>query len=227
MSLISSYYDPKAADWITASPDAHRGAIGGLWEELGALQRDFLLAQGLQAADRLLDLGCGSLRAGVKLVPVLAPGGYYGLDLLQALLDAGYDREIVPAGLAGRLPRANLLADDEFDARAFGVTFDVVLAQSLFTHLPPDHLVRALERLEPVTARGARLFATFFIAPDDHFGGPVQHQPGGIVSHPDRDPFHTTPDRLAAATAGRAWRFEWVKDWTHPRNQKMALFVRL
>lgn len=227
MSLISSYYDPKAADWITASPDAHRGAIGGLWEELGALQRDFLLGQGLKPTDRLLDLGCGSLRAGVKLVPLLEPAHYYGLDLLQALLDAGYDREIVPAGLSDRLPRTNLLANDDFDARAFGVTFDVVLAQSLFTHLPGAHLIRALERLEPVTGPGARLFATFFIAPDDSLDGPVRHEPGGIVSHPDRDPFHTTPDRLAAATAGRMWRFEWVKDWTHPRNQKMALFVRL
>jgi SAM-dependent methyltransferase len=227
MSLISSYYDPKAADWIAASPDAHRGAIGGLWDELGALQRDFLLAEGLRTSDRLLDLGCGSLRAGVKLVPVLDPGRYYGLDLLQALLDAGYEREIVPGGLADRLPRANLLADDDFDARAFGVTFDVVLAQSLFTHLPHALLIRALEQLEPVTAPGARLFATFFIAPEAGFNEPVRHEPGGVVSQPDRDPFHTTPDRLAAATAGRAWRFEWVKDWTHPRNQKMALFVRL
>ena len=227
MTLISSYYDPKAADWIAATPDAHRGAIGGLWEELGALQRDFLLAQGLRSTDRLLDLGCGSLRAGVKLVPVLEPGRYYGLDLLQALLDAGYEREIAPAGLAGRLPRANLLANDDFDARAFGVTFDVVLAQSLFTHLPPPFLARALDRLEPVTAPGARLFATFFIAADGAFEGDVQHQPGGIISHPDRDPFHVTPDMLSRAAAGRSWRFEWVKDWTHPRNQKMALFVRL
>lgn len=225
--LISIYYAPQIAEQIAREPQAHRETIGGMWDEIGALQRDFLLAQGLRASGRLLDLGCGSFRAGVKLVPVLEPGRYYGLDLVQALLDAGYAREIEPAGLATRLPRANLLANDDFDARAFGVTFDVVLAQSLFTHLPASFLSRALVQLESVTAPGARLFATFFVVEDGAFAGDVLHTPGGVVTHPDEDPFHTTAHMLAQATEGQAWRLEWVRDWTHPRNQKMALFTRL
>ena len=101
----------------------HRDVVGGLWDELGALQFDFLRAQGLEPPDRLLDVGCGALRAGVKLVPYLEPGGYYGIDLRQELLDAGYEREIAPLGLEDRLPRENLAANGAFDATGFGVTF--------------------------------------------------------------------------------------------------------
>ena len=60
--------------------DAHREQVGGLWDEVGALQIDFLRAQGLRPPDTLLDVGCGCLRGGVHLVGYLEPGRYYGID---------------------------------------------------------------------------------------------------------------------------------------------------
>ena len=48
--------------------DAHREQVGGLWDEIGALQIDFLRAQGLRPGDTLLDVGCGCLRGGVHFV---------------------------------------------------------------------------------------------------------------------------------------------------------------
>jgi hypothetical protein len=52
----------------------HRGFIGGLWDELGRLQVDFPVSEGLEPAHVLLDIGCGSLRGGVHLIPYLEPG---------------------------------------------------------------------------------------------------------------------------------------------------------
>lgn len=76
----------------------HREMIGGMWEELGRLQHDFLIAQGLRPHHRLIDIGCGSLRAGVPLARYLEPAHYYGIDISPELLRAGLEREIAPAG---------------------------------------------------------------------------------------------------------------------------------
>jgi hypothetical protein len=49
------------------SPDSihdhgHRESVGGLWDEIGCPQLDFLVEQGLRPHDVLLDVACGSLR---------------------------------------------------------------------------------------------------------------------------------------------------------------------
>lgn len=200
----------------------HRGAIGGLWDEIGTLQFDFLVASGLQRRHRFLDLGCGSLRAGVKLIPYLDPGCYYGIDISPSLLGAGYEQEIKPLGLVDRLPRANLHATPDFDASPFGVEFDFGIAQSLFTHLPLDAFRQCLTSVGPLFREGGELFATFFEAPDE--AASFRH-PAGKTSYSDRDPFHVSPERLAAATPAM-WRMQWIGDWGHPRDQQMARFVR-
>jgi hypothetical protein len=42
----------------------HRELIGGMWETIGRLQFDFMVAQGLIPSSTLLDIGCGALRGG-------------------------------------------------------------------------------------------------------------------------------------------------------------------
>jgi cyclopropane fatty-acyl-phospholipid synthase-like methyltransferase len=42
--------------------------IGGLGELMGDHQLQFLVDQGLKPEHRLLDIGCGSLRLGVKAI---------------------------------------------------------------------------------------------------------------------------------------------------------------
>ena len=59
---------------------AHRELVGGLWEELGVLQFEFLVKRGLKPHHRLLDVGCGALRGGVHFVRYLDPGCYHGID---------------------------------------------------------------------------------------------------------------------------------------------------
>lgn len=200
----------------------HRNAIGGLWDAIGTLQFDLLVANGLGRSDRFLDLGCGSLRAGVKLVPFLDPSLYYGIDISPSLLDAGYEREIKPLGLEERLPRAHLHATPEFDVSRFGVTFDFGIAQSLFTHLPLPEFQRCMTNVGPHFRQGGTLFATFFEAPDTALS---YGHPAGKTTYADRDPFHVSPERLAASTPSM-WDMEWIGDWAHPRDQKLARFVR-
>src|SRR5260370_20885197 len=107
---ISRYYD-KAALEAQVQAGRHREAVGGLWDEIGQLQIDFLVSQGLMPHHRLLDIGCGSLRGGAKLVRYLDPGHYAGVDLHENLINAGYEIELAKAGLRPTLPTANLTAD--------------------------------------------------------------------------------------------------------------------
>ncbi|MBB3996845.1 class I SAM-dependent methyltransferase [Aureimonas pseudogalii] len=212
-----------------AAPDGHRNIIGGLWDEMGSLQRDYLVDQGLRPNDRLIDIGCGSLRAGVALVPYLDPGHYYGVDYLGALLEEGYEKEIRPLGLVNRLPRENLAEERAFLLPFDGVVFDVALAQSVFTHLPINHLRLCLTRLRPCMKAGGRFFCTFFMAEDevDASAGIRQPPHGEVETFSFCDPFHVWERDIRFAMEGLAWRLDGIRDWNHPRGQQMAHFVAI
>ncbi len=143
--MLSSYYD-KSAVAAGASQGAHRDIIGGLWNEIGDLQLEFLRSNGMTKDSQLLDIGCGSLRLGVRATDFLNSGHYWGTDLNESLLDAGYDKEIVPAGLADKLPRENLVRDGDFNFPGIPHRIDFAIAQSLFTHLPINRLRLCLSK---------------------------------------------------------------------------------
>lgn len=63
------------------SDGEHRAVVGGAWEQIGQLQLEILKAVGMKPSHRLLDIGCGSLRLGVRAVDYLDPEHYWGTDL--------------------------------------------------------------------------------------------------------------------------------------------------
>jgi SAM-dependent methyltransferase len=225
--MFSGYYD-KTAIKRAVRRGGHRQIVGGLWDQVGQLQRDFIVAAGLSADDRLLDVGCGSLRAGVKLVEYLNDGNYYGTDINRPLIDAGY-AEIANSGLEAKLPRSNLIEDGEFDFTwARDLSFRFVLAQSLFTHLPLKHLRLCLERLPPIVPPGGRLFATIFEVPEDHpNGAEFKHSPGGVISKSASDPYHYRFSDVRLCCQGLPWTATYIGEWGHPRDQKMIRFDRV
>src|SRR5216684_3760408 len=58
----------------------YREYVGGHWDHMGRLQISYLMEHGLQPHHYLLDVACGSLRAGRYFILYLQPGHYYGLD---------------------------------------------------------------------------------------------------------------------------------------------------
>lgn len=200
----------------------HREFVGGLWEEIGALQLDFMTQQGLRPEHLLLDVGCGALRGGIHFARYLDEGHYHGCDINESLLEAG-KRELAEADLLHKRP--NLLQVDNFELGRFGSRFDYVMAQSLFTHLPMNHIVRCLVEVRQVLAPGGVFYATFFQAPSPAFLEPITHSPGGAVTYYDADLFHYSFEefqwmaRLAKLTATL------VGAWNHPRDQRMLAFA--
>ncbi len=203
----------------------HRHAVGGLWEEMGRLQLAFLKEQGVMPQTRVLDIGCGCLRAGVHLVDYLEAGHYAGTDISQSLLDAGYDVELAEKGLQAKLPRHHLMVDGAFHFQGLPFSPEVALAQSLFTHLPLNYLRLCLYRLRSRMAAAGRFYATFFITQDiDRWVEPLNHSPGDIVTYPDKDPYHYLARDIELAGKDTGWDAQIIGDWNHPRAQHMVCF---
>ncbi len=221
----NTYYDTAAVEDMVAA-GSHRAAVGGLWDEIGQLQLDFLVLRGLLPEHKVLDVGCGSLRLGVKLVRYLNAENYFGTDLNASLLEAGYNVELRSEGLQHKLPREHLVAGGEFDFSWSPVAFDVVIAQSVFTHLPLNFLRVCLERLHGVVVPGANFFATIFEVPDDHPTHlPFEHR-GGVTTYGAADPYHYRFVDMEFCCRNLPWTAIRVGDWDHPRGQHMVAFVR-
>jgi SAM-dependent methyltransferase len=200
----------------------HRTRVGGQWDAVGELQLEFMIGQGLRPEHRLLDVGCGALRAGVRFVDYLQPGGYYGIDINQSLLDAGLDRELSDQ-LRAMLPREHLRATDRFDCH-FGVQFDFAIATSLFTHISLNQIRLCLYRVAKVMPPDARLFASYFEAPRFH---PLDESLADGRLWTERDAFFYYRQDLRFAAQGTPWKLRFMGAWGHPRNQRMVEFRRV
>lgn len=221
-------YQNTAAIESAVNDGAHRTVVGGMWDGIGRLQFDLLRRFGLAPGERLLDIGCGCFRGGNHFIAYLEPGHYYGTDINAALIEAGVRDELEPAGLAARVPAANLLVDDGFRFERLQARFDRALAFSVFTHMPLNSVRVCLEKLAPVMAIGGTFHATFFELPDGTASyEEVRQPPGEIVTHGDRDPYHYRLADFEQAASGLPWRVEHVGDVDHPRGQKLINFVRV
>jgi len=199
----------------------HRDLVGGLWEELGALQFSFLRRRGLQPQNRLLDLGCGALRGGVRFIRYLDAGHYYGIDINASLIEAG-KRELEEERLGDKNP--HLLVNDKFEVGRFATAFDCAIAVSVFTHLPVNHIVRCLTEVGRALKPEALFFASYFEAPGEAFLAPLTHTPGNIVTYYDADPYHYSFEEIRWMAKLARLEVERIGEWGHPRDQRMLAF---
>lgn len=226
--MPSPYYESDLKDKVIAG--GHRQLIGGLWDKMGRMQIDFLRDQGLQPHHVMMDIGCGALRLGSLAVDYLDPSHYYGVDISEDLLDAGYNKELTDRQRE-RLPRSHLHATDSFDfSYLHDQKIDRAMAQSVFTHLPMNHIRHCLIRLAPVMKPDGVFYATFSLCPDHHNVTEKLVHPSGedvtveVVTYDIRDPYHYTLEDLEYCAKDTPWKFQYLGDWGHPRNLKMAAF---
>jgi SAM-dependent methyltransferase len=202
---------------------AHREFVGGMWDEIGALQFEFLQEQGLTPEHRMVDIGCGCLRGGVHFVPYLQKGHYCGIDLNASLIEAG--RKELLKNPANKDKEPDLRVTDRFDLAQFGVKFDYALAVSVFTHLYTNHIGRCLVEVKNALAPGGKFFATFFAAPRPMHLEAISHMPGQIITQFDRDPFHYSFIEMETLARFAGLSVKLVIDWRHPRDQRMLCFM--
>lgn len=130
---------------LFATKAERRHALVGpahLWRMKRAFQFEFLQRMGLERGQRLLDLGCGTLRGGLPLIEFLEPGHYTGVDVRADVL-AEARAELEEAGLAHRKPM--LVHATDLSMLELGERFDVVWAFSVLIHMDDATLARALD----------------------------------------------------------------------------------
>ncbi|WP_354004048.1 class I SAM-dependent methyltransferase [Pseudotabrizicola algicola] len=208
--LVPGFYDTALAR------GRHRDIVGGRWDETGRVQMQILRDAGMEPHHHLLDIGAGSLRLGCKAVPYLDRGHYWATDASRALMLRGRAVELPDPE---RLPPEHLIEDSSFELPGLPETMDFAIAFGVFTHLPFDTLAGALDRMGPRLPRLKRLFFTVFLSPDPA-AGPLR-QPDGVVTHPDRPPYHFDPDAVLACCARTGWQAE-LQTALLPRGQALV-----
>jgi SAM-dependent methyltransferase len=101
------------------------------------------------------------LRGGRRLIDYLDAGRYTGIDISRKALD--YAAELVRS--SGLLAKRPTLLLNEVKELTFvelgGARFDVLLAQSVFTHLRADNLRTCFAHLEQVLKPDSTFFFTY------------------------------------------------------------------
>jgi hypothetical protein len=195
----------------------HRPFVGGdgtYWDTIGDLQFRFLLDRGLVPSDTLVDVGCGSLRGGVRFIRYLDPGHYLGIDKHIDLIIYGVARELGIDAFADKQPR--FVVSDAFEFHKFGETPTFGIAQSLFTHLAAHDVDLCLSNLRAVASPSCRLFATFFEV-DEPIANPAASDSHGYFGY--------TRKQMEAFGARTGWQPRYIGAWNHPRGQNIIEYA--
>lgn len=127
---------------------------------LGENQLNFLIDNGLQPHDKLIDIGCGILVGGEYFMTYLNCGNYTGIDISNELIEEGV-RRIDDDVIENKKPTLKQNTDLKFND--INRTHNYAVANSVFTHLPKDHIDECLSNVGKVLE--GKLFVTFFNKP--------------------------------------------------------------
>jgi SAM-dependent methyltransferase len=193
----------------------HARAFVGPPEEydlMGATQFRLACTLGLRSSHRLLDFGCGSLRAGRLFLPYLDAGCYFGIEPNKWLIDEAV-QEI------GRdlfeLRRPTFDHNSAFEI-PFAERFDFVVAQSICSHTGPDLTRHLLPNLRAALNHDGLLLMTFVEGATDNvlegwvYPGCYTYRPATIITY----------FREAGLIAVRL-------PWYHPRQTWYAAALRI
>ena len=100
---------------------------------------------GLKPTDKLLDIGCGSLRIGRQLIPFLDSKRYYGVEPEEKWVKDGLKHEFSADMIDLKFPEFYYGSD--FDFKTFNISFDVAIAMQVFIHCGADQLRQCLNNL--------------------------------------------------------------------------------
>ncbi|HTT97980.1 MAG TPA: class I SAM-dependent methyltransferase [Rhizomicrobium sp.] len=170
---------PSIDDVARRIAEATGGFTGGRIDQFGEVGQKTLAAlkqAGLRKEHHLLDVGCGTLRLGYWLIRFLAPERYCGLEPKAHYIKAGLDYAIGPELAAQKRPRFD--RNEQFDFSVFGVTFDFVVARSIFSHASPEMVCRALESFRENSSENGVMLASYRPLQKQHAGKRVFDEQG-------------------------------------------------
>lgn len=226
------------AKWLFARDAAiARQLEGGDSWEVGDLQYKYLLKEGLKQEHYLLDIPCGSFRAGQYFIKYLNAGHYHGIDGKTENIQNGIKYVLAPQKLLAKQPKLQVLKLDENPKNFFNLTntfFHYIWVHALFDHIIHKVIKQTLIDLSCITLPGGRIYATIFLNPH----GPNFLEPlirprngslrGAIVTFPDREYWHHTLDFFEEIIAEipELKLDACLCDYAHPLGLRMLRFIK-
>lgn len=181
---------------------SREGAVGShtheSWLRIGQLQFDYATSHGLKPDARMLEIGCGDLRAGRLFIAYLDPGNYYGIDISPDILLAAQDT-VAEHGLSAKLPHLTVVRNLRLHFLP-DATFDFVHAHSVFSHSPIEVVDECLAHVGRIMAP-----AGFFDFTFDKTEG-TEHQ---VL----REDFYYQTDTLVELAAKHGLEATYLDDW--------------
>ncbi|TDD80888.1 class I SAM-dependent methyltransferase [Actinomadura darangshiensis] len=168
------------------------------WLALGRMQFDYLLKHGLKPDDRILEIGCGNLRAGWHFIGHLDAGNYYGIDISPDILLAA-QQTLVRQDLREKLPHLTVVNDLKLGFLP-SRHFTVVHAHSVFSHSPIEVIDECLANVGRVLAPGGFFDFTF-------------DRTEGAEHHVLREDFYYRTETLTALAEKHGFRARFMDDW--------------
>ncbi|MEE3232099.1 MAG: class I SAM-dependent methyltransferase [Candidatus Thermoplasmatota archaeon] len=136
--------------------------IGGppeLFDVAGDSQLGILKHLGMSAESKVLDIGCGCLRGGRKVIPELNPGCYFGIEPNKEMLEAGIEICIDSSVISEKAPTFDY--NDTFDFGVFGTKFDFFVARSIWSHASKGNISKMLDEFIEWRESGAKFVTSY------------------------------------------------------------------
>jgi len=148
----------------------YRGFVGPRerYDIVGAMQFALLYFLGLREYHYLLDIGCGSLRAGSFFISYLKPGHYFGIEPNKWLIEEAIRKELGQDLI--RLKKPTFSYDENFTCTIFKRKFDYILAHSIFTHASKKQIRRCLQQARECMRSTSMFVVTFYIGSKSYEG---------------------------------------------------------
>ncbi len=206
----TAFYREVVGRTAASDPDLAIGSASrDRWLALGQLQFDYLVDHGLEPHHRMLEIGCGNLRAGWRFIDYLDGGHYYGIDASPDILFAA-QHTLAEQGLQDKLPHLTPVRDLRFQFLPQG-HFDVVHAHSVFSHTPIDIIEECIAHLDRVLAPDGFLDLTF-------------NATSGREHHVVREDFYYRPQTLIRLAERYGFHAEVLGDWSPlHKHEKLRL----
>jgi SAM-dependent methyltransferase len=193
---------------------SHEAAVGSQthesWLKIGQMQFDYLTGHGLKPGMRMLEIGCGDLRAGRLFIDYLDPGDYYGIDISPDILLAALDT-VTSYGLQAKLPHLTLVSNLKLEFLP-EAAFDVVHAHSVFSHSPIEVIDECLAHVGRVMAPGGFFDFTF-------------DRTDGAEHNVLREDFYYRTETLVALAAKHGLAARFMADWEELPHEQSKLRV--
>jgi len=208
-----SYYRSIMRSNVARGPELAVGSpTHDAWLATGQMQFDYLIEHGLESRMRMLEIGCGNLRAGRLFIDYLDDGNYWGIDISPEILLAALDT-ITAFDLQAKRPRLSLVRDLRF--RFLDVeSFDVVHAHSVFSHSSYEVLAECLANVGRVLAPGG--FFDFTV-----------HITDGTEHHVLHEDFYYRRESVTGLAESHGFRAELMDDWEGLHLQSKVRLTRL